>query len=394
VSTSEASGFADASGRPNHYIAVVERDGRSEVLTRQASSAAELAQFRADAAAQGEVTAFEADGEVHSLAETPTWGFLDSGFTAAWGASSSTGGGVRVAVLDTGVDTCHPDLTGHFDGPSADIVSSSDKAHPVADTTDPSTSGHGTHVSGIVAATAGNGVGVEGGAPGVTLVPVRVLGVNGSGSYSDVAAGIYWAADVSKGNADVITMSLGGTSTSDAVTTAIADVENPANTNYSHPVITVAAGNSSGSDPSFPGSLASTTPEMLSVSALCKVGTTDSCPSATTWPADLPYKLATYSSFAWSGSDTATGISAPGTNINSSVPKAVNVSGYKLLSGTSMATPFVAAAAALVRQYCPSDSAAQVVSRLENTADDLGAPGVDKLFGYGKLDVAEAVASC
>ncbi len=377
----------DGSG---NYVAVVRHNGRSHVLSRQVDSPAEVAQFRADAAAQGEVTAFEADGEVHALTETPTWGFVDSGFTAAWGNPVNNGTGVRVAELDTGVDTTHPDLVGRFDGTGADIVDATDPNNPPVATTDPSDSGHGTHVAGILSATQGNDLGVAGGAPGITLVPVRVLGVSGAGSYADVAAGLLWAADVAKGNASVITMSLGGSTTSSVVTQAIADIENPANSNYTHPVITVAAGNSSCTAPSFPASLATTTPQMLSVSALCKVGTTGSCPSATPWSADLPYKLATYSSRAWSGTGTPNGISAPGTDIVSTFPGG----GYGSLSGTSMATPFVAAAAALVRQDCPADSAAQVVSRLENSARDLGRPGADTLYGFGKLDAAAAVASC
>jgi subtilisin family serine protease len=393
------SSATDSTGAPSggtEYVAVVQQHGRSKVLTRTVSSAADIAQFRADAAAQGEVTAFEEDGEVHALGETATWGFLDSGFTSAWGVgATTTGTGIRVAEIDTGIDTTHPDLVGHFGDPSdptsgADIVVAVDKSNPPVDTTDPSSSGHGTHVAGIVAATTGNSIGVEGGAPGVTLVPVRVLGSSGSGSYSDVAAGILWAADVAKGNATVLTMSLGGSSTSKVVSDAIAAVEDPANPNYTHPVITVAAGNSKCSTPLFPASLASTTPQMLSVSALCKVGTTSSCPTDTPWSADLPYKLATYSSEAWSGTGSPTGIAAPGTQIYSTLPG----NSYGTLSGTSMATPFVAAAAALVQQSCPADTAQQVVKRLENSAHDLGRPGVDTLYGYGKLDAAAAVSAC
>jgi subtilisin family serine protease len=390
-----ASDEGDDNGKiESRYVAVVEHNGRSTVLTRHVESDADIAKFRAEAAAQGEVTSFAPDGEVQALAETPTWGFTDSGFTSAWGISATnTGTGVRVAELDTGVNTTHPDLSGHFTGPSADIVSASDTSNPPTDTADPSTSGHGTHVAGIVAAT-DNEIGVVGGAPTVTVVPVRVLGTSGSGSYSDVAAGIYWAADVTKGDAQVITMSLGGKTSDPAVIQAIADVEDTNNANYTHPVITVAAGNSACTTPLFPSSLANSTPQMLSVSALCKVGTTSSCPSSTPWPADLPYKLATYSSRAWSGTGTPTGISAPGTQINSTLPTTVAPTGYGELSGTSMATPFVAAAAALVVQHCPSDTAAQVVSRLESSADDLGPAGVDTLYGYGKLDAAAAVASC
>jgi subtilisin family serine protease len=378
------------------YVAVVRRNGRSKVLTRQVQSPAELAQFRADAEAEGEVTAFEADGELQALTETPTWGFVDSGFTAAWGAAPvANGTDVRVAELDTGVDTTHPDLVGRFDGTGADIVAANavtpNLDPPPVATTDPSTSGHGTHVAGILSATEGNSLGVAGGAPGITLVPVRVLGTSGAGSYSDVAEGLYWAADVTKGNAAVITMSLGGKSTSSVVTQAIADIENPANTNYTHPVITVAAGNSGCTTPLFPSSLANTTPQMLSVSALCKVGTTSSnCSNQQPWSADLPYKLANFSSRAWSGTGSPTGIAAPGTEINSTLPGG----GYGQLSGTSMATPFVAAAAALVLQHCPADTAAQAVSRLENSARDLGPAGPDTLYGFGKLDAVAAVGSC
>ena len=213
------------------------RNGRSKVLTRGCSTPAEIAQFRADAEAQGEVTVFEADGELQALAETPTWGFVDSGFTAARGDPVSSGTGVRVAELDTGVDTTHPDLVGRFDGTGADIVRRAVDArpNPPVATTDPSSSGHGTHVAGILSATSGQHLGVAGGAPGITLVPVRVLGTSGAGSYSDVAAGTLWAADVTKGNAAVITMSLGGKSTSSSVTQAIADVENPANTELHAP---------------------------------------------------------------------------------------------------------------------------------------------------------------
>ena len=80
-----------------------------------------------------------------------------------------------------------------------------------------------------------------------------MLGTSGSGAYSDVAAGILWAADVSKGNAQVITMSLGGKANDPTVTRAIADIEDPNNVNYTHPVITVAAGNTLGERTAVPG---------------------------------------------------------------------------------------------------------------------------------------------
>ncbi len=396
-----------SNGSAGRYAAVVESEGRSKVLTRNVSSPAEIAQFHADAAAEGDVIAFAPDGEVHATAEIATWGFDDSKFATAWNEPTptpTTGTGVRVAELDTGIDTVHPDLAGHFaNSPGADLVAAYaptrlTPSQPALDppppaTSDPSTSGHGTHVAGILAATAGNGLGVVGGAPGVTLVPVRVLSSNGSGYYADVAAGILWAADVTKGNAQVITMSLGGSSTNDAVTAAVASVQDLSNPNYTHPVITVAAGNSSCSNTQFPASLGTTNPQVLSVSALCKVGVTSLCPSTTPWPADGAYKLATYSSFAWNGTGSASGIAAPGTEINSTLPLAT----YGVKSGTSMATPFVAATAALVIAHCGlSDSytAADVVDRLEASARDLGPAGPDKLYGFGMLNADAAVQAC
>ena len=299
------------------YAAVVEKEGRSEVLTRNVSSPAEIAQFQADAAAQGEVIAFAPDGEVQATAEVPTWGFVDSKFTAAWDEATpdpTNGTDVRVAELDTGIDTAHPELTGHFDvEPGADIVTATAPTllkppqpaldPPPADADDPSSSGHGTHVAGIIAATAGNGVGVAGGAPGVTLVPVRVLNSSGSGSYADVAAGILWAADVTKGNAagdhDEPRRERRPTTRSPPRSTSVLDPTNP---NYTHPVITVAAGNSSCSGTQFPASLGATPTRRCSRCRRCaRWALTGSCPSKTPWPADGAYKLATYSSLAWNG---------------------------------------------------------------------------------------------
>jgi subtilisin family serine protease len=372
------------------------------VLTRRVHSSAEATAFRADAAAQGDVIAFAADGTVHALTQTPTWGFTDATFPTAWTEpTASTGTGIRVAILDTGVDATHPDLTGHFDLPAMmpDMVNSSDLNNPTL-VPDSDPHGHGTHVSGIVAAT-DNTQGVVGGAPGVTLVPVRVLNSVGNGSYSNVAAGILWAADVSKGNARVISMSLGGSDDGGTVGAALATIEDPTNAQYTHPVVVIAAGNTGCATPSYPAIYAGTNPyqpvtaphtgfrQVLTVSAVCKPGTTGSCPTANPFPTDA-YRLATFSSLAWNGSGAATGITAPGVEINSTWPGGT----YNVLSGTSMATPFVAAAAALVFAHCSADTSTQVVARLENSADDLGPVGPDKLYGFGMLDADNAVKGC
>jgi|tagenome__1003787_1003787.scaffolds.fasta_scaffold20981716_3 subtilisin family serine protease len=396
--TAAAPATAPDAGPPdsNRYVAVVRRYGRSEVFQRTVRSPEELERFRADAAAVGELVSLAPDGEVHATAETPTWGFVDSNFSAAWNAASgTTGTGVRVALLDTGVDTSHPELAGHFDAaPGADVVAAPDKSNPPPSAIDPSSSGHGTHVAGILAATANNGVGVAGGAPGVTIVPVRVLGTTGAGTYSDVAAGLLWAADVTKGNAQVVSMSLGSEASSATLIAAIQAVEDVANPNYTHPVITVAAGNSACSSTQFPASLESTYPAVLAVAALCKVGVTSSCPDVTPWPADGAYKLATYSARAWDGIGAPSGITAPGTQITSTLPGGA----YGVKSGTSMAAPFVAAGAALVLAHCgplsSSYTAGDVVNRLESSARDLGPAGPDQLYGFGMLDADAAVQGC
>jgi len=110
----------------------------------------------------------------------------------------TSGAGAVVAVVDTGIDAAHPDLQGRV-LPGYDLVS--------GDATPQDGQGHGTHVSGIIAADASNGVGVDSVAPGAKILPIRVLDDNGSGSSAAVAAGIDWA---TSHGADVINLSLGG----------------------------------------------------------------------------------------------------------------------------------------------------------------------------------------
>ena len=109
----------------------------------------------------------------------------------------STGAGATVAIVDSGVQADHPDLAGRI-GPGYDFVDH--------DATPQDGDGHGTHVTGIIGAASGNGVGIESVAPGATLMPVRVLGDDGGGNIDDVARGIDWAREH---GADVINLSLG-----------------------------------------------------------------------------------------------------------------------------------------------------------------------------------------
>ena len=264
----------------------------------------------------------------------------------AWPAS--TGAGVTVAVVDSGVDAAHPDLAGQV-LPGVDLV-----AGTSGTSTDPN--GHGTHVAGTIAALTGNGVGIAGIAPDVKILPVRTQNANGSGMMSTVATGITWAADH---GAHVINMSLGGTSQVSAVTNAIAYARSKG------VVVVASAGNSreAGSPTSYPAA----DPGVIAVAS------TDSADN--------------YSTFSNRGDYVD--VAAPGTGILSTLPGA----SYAYYSGTSMAAPHVAAVAALIRGAATGLSPDQVQSALERSAVDRGAAGKDADFGHGRIDAAAAVAA-
>nr|WP_221377753.1 S8 family serine peptidase [Actinoplanes polyasparticus] len=279
------------------------------------------------------------------------WDFSKIRVGDAW--PKSTGAGIIVAVLDTGVDAKHPDL-------AANVLTGYDAiANTAGVSTD--TNGHGTHVAGTIAAVTGNGVGVSAVAPNAKVLPVRVLAANGSGYMSDVAEGIVWAADHGAG---VINMSLGTTSKVTAVTNAIAYARNKGVT------VVAAAGNerTAGSPTSYPAADAG----VLGVAAT-----------------DSSDKIGTYSN-AGSYVDVA----APGTAILSTYPTALGGrTGYGSMSGTSMASPHVAAVAALLKAYQPALTPDQVQSALESSAVDLGTKGRDNDFGYGRIDATAALAA-
>jgi serine protease len=153
----------------------------------------------------------------------------------AW--SQSTGTGVTVAVVDTGVDSTHPDLAGQV-LPGGDFITGTE-----GQAIDPN--GHGTHVAGTIAAIAGNNVGVAGVAPDAKILPVRVLGADGGGYMSTAAQGVVYAAEH---GADVINLSLSATTPTEAMTNAVAYARSK------NVVVVAAAGNmrAQGSPVSYP----------------------------------------------------------------------------------------------------------------------------------------------
>ena len=316
-------------------------DGRPVVVR---ADAAPRASSRLGAASG----AFEPDTVVHALddpLEPQQWGLAAAGFRGAWPAT--TGGGVIVAVIDTGVRRTHQDLAGAV-LPGIDLVTGSGDGSN-------DQNGHGTHVAGIIAARR-NGVGGTGGAPGVAIMPIRVLDANGSGYTSDVAQGIIYATDH---GARVVNLSLGGPQPSSSLQTAIQYAR-------SHGVVVVAAAGNYGAQGNpivYPGAY----PEAVAVAAV---------------DSNLQH-----ASFSETGSYVD--IAAPGVNVLSDWGNADNA--YAWASGTSMATPFVSAAAALVVATHPTFTSTQVIDQLEATATDLGAPGVDPVFGAGLVNPALAV---
>jgi serine protease len=269
----------------------------------------------------------------------------------AWDISKSAGT-QTVAVLDTGVDAGHPELSGR-------ILPGYNALNKTTNTNDDNS--HGTMVAGIIAANTNNGRGVAGVAWNARILPVKVLNAEGSGSDSSVVAGINWAASH---GARVINMSLGGSSYNsvmhDAVKNAVAKGI----------VVVAASGNEYSNAPHYPASF----PETISVGATDNNGV-----------------LTTFSSWG----DTVD-ITAPGWHILSTGPRALTDPRYEPYwggNGTSFSAPMVAGVAALLRNRFPSYTPAQIEARLKSTARDAGPRGIDPFYGAGILDAANALGA-
>jgi len=252
---------------------------------------------------------------------------------------------VVIAVLDSGVNAAHPDFAGRL-LPGYDFVSND--SDPADDF------GHGTAVTGTVAASGNNGLGGAGVAFGCRVLPVKVVDSSGFATYSCIAQGIHYAVDH---GARVINLSIAGSSPSATLQDAIDYA-------WAHnAVIVAAAGNYASEAPEYPAACN----HVLAVSA---TATDDS--------------LASFSSF---GADIA--LAAPGVSVWTTQRDLANA--YGVWNGTSFSSPIVAGVAALVISENPSLSNAQIVSLLEQTADDIGTAGVDPAFGFGRVNAFRAV---
>jgi thermitase len=274
------------------------------------------------------------------------WGLTTIGAPTAWDTTHGKSA-VVVAVVDTGVDSTHPDLVGRID-----TANGHDFVNGDASTMDDN--GHGTHVSGIIAATMNNHVGGAGVAPGCRILPVKVLNAAGWGDTIGVAAGIRYAAD---SGARIISLSLAGSadaSMQDAVVYA----------QGKGCLVVAAAGNDGYTDgASYPA-------RYYGVIGVAAVDRTLQHPS-------------------FSNSGPGVDIAAPGVDVLSTVLHG----GYDSWSGTSMATPFVSGVAALVESLNSTWTASMVMNQVLSTAQDIGPAGKDVFFGYGLVRADRAVVA-
>lgn len=273
------------------------------------------------------------------------WGLRATRAQEAWAITRATPGQV-VAVIDSGVDYNHLDLAGK-------VIKGYDWVDEDADPADPVLNfSHGTHVAGIIAADTDNGLGVASVAPNARILAIRVLGADNRGYHSDIASGIVEAAD--KG-AQVINLSLGGSASSTTLRDAVA----------------YAAGKG--------------------VFLACATG--NEAAHAIAYPAAYPgcFAVGATTSRDERASFSNTGpeidLVAPGDGILGLAPPQL----YASANGTSMATPFVAGAAALLSSR--GSGPLEIASRLRASAIDLGPVGWDAATGSGRLDIAAALGT-
>jgi subtilisin family serine protease len=281
------------------------------------------------------------------------YGLDEISLPQAWKTSAAQG--VTIAIVDSGVDLDHPDLKSRLVA-GHDFVDN--------DSTPKDENGHGTHVAGIAAAATDNGVGIAGGAPDAKLMPVRVLGKDGSGSQENIGKGIQWAADH---GAKVINLSLGESGLAGELLRGgqlNGDIEHAVRKGA---VVVAAAGN----DGSASKPYRTSTPVVI-------VGAVDDN--------GQPAKFSNF------GATDA--VTAPGVQIDSTLPtysteeSDQHGKGYGYLDGTSMASPFVAAVAALL--VAQGRTPQETINAIEATAKN---PDHVQKLGLGIVDAAAAVAA-
>jgi serine protease len=279
------------------------------------------------------------------------WALARMHATQAWGVEIGSSNLITVAVLDTGVDAGHPDLAGRVDQ-GIDLYDGD------ADASDEQY--HGTAVASVIAADTDNRLGMAGMSWGAQIVPVRVLGPDGSGSECTIAAGMVYAAD----NSYVENLSLGAEGPCSVVMQQAVDFAGDNNT-----LVVAAAGNDARhGNPAM---------EPADCTGAIGVGATD--------------QRDRIASFSEHGPQVE--LSAPGVHVLAAYRTPQGAHAYAYYDGTSLAAPMVTGVAALIFSKYSTWSATQVEARLKATAVDLGKKGRDDYYGVGRVDAGRALTA-
>jgi subtilisin family serine protease len=265
---------------------------------------------------------------------------------------------VLVAVLDTGVDYTHPDLSSKVISTGRDFVNDDDDAFD--------DHWHGTHVAGIIGAATNNSTGIAGVAWDCRILPGKIIPAEGEGEYSWLIEALVWAADYTSGQAKVgvINMSVGGEEPAEALEEALEYA-------YNKGIVLVAASGNDG----IPGVLypAAYDNYCLAVGA-----------------SDYQDEIAVFSN-----SGPEVDVAAPGVWVLSTIPMAMVEPGYlpfAYASGTSMAAPHVSGFAALIKSHKPWLTPADIMKIIKYTPDDIHEAGLDEYAGYGRINTERALA--
>jgi subtilisin len=295
----------------------------------------------------------------HAIEEYP-WGILQIGADEVH-SFGNIGSNIKVAVIDTGIDYNHPELSEAYAG-GYDFVN--DDLDPMDD------NGHGTHVAGTIAA-ALNGIGVAGVAPGVELYALKVLDSTGSGNLYDIIEALDWACG---NNPQNVVIQISNNSYGSLVDDPLGLLQLAFDISYD---------NDYGEEW-----------DLLHVAAAGNSGTANVTADNVQYPAKYDSVIAVAATdqgnnrASFSSTGPAVELAAPGVNIKSTFPD----NSYAWGTGTSMACPHVVGTAALIMSAYPGWTNIQVRQQLRDTANDLGINGKDNLYGYGLVDADEAVA--
>jgi len=321
------------------------------------------------------------------------WNLRQINLPAAWDISTGSAD-VVIAVLDTGLDMEHPDLAGKIwvnadeipgngwddDGNNrVDDVNGWDFVNNDNDPQDDE--GHGTHVAGIAAAATDNNTGVASVSWGSVIMPLKVLNTKGEGSYSIIAEAVYYAAN---NGAHIINLSLGGEGGDNTLRDAI---------NYAYGkgcLIVAAAGNCGDDSASYPTEYCSQLDPVFYPAAyehVVGVGATGDQDEQATYSNSGNY----IDVVAPGGNPTSGWDPDPNHWIMSTYWRGAGYGDYVQVAGTSQAAPHVAGLAALLWSVDPSLTNDRVEQIIESTAVDLGDPGRDDQFGYGRIDALAAL---